>query len=183
MNDELFTRDEVLGGGLSRVRRARACLYLIEQEALRLVDRQARTTTVASAPPEAGMFYAAMLLEDEETMRKPLPGEADEAYIESFRNARRTAPPATLAALERSVSGWKVLIPEELALRAELLHQMSLRHQMPRNRAKHIAAAFGVGDPGFDAAYAAVAGSPVDDAFGENASAFGFLRRRKSAKG
>lgn len=179
MNDELFSRDEVLGGGLSRVRRARACLYLIEQEALRLVERQARTSTVAAAPPESGMFYAALLLDDEETMRAPLPGEADDAFIESFRNARRTAPPATLKALERSVGGWKVLIPEDLALRAELLHQMTLRHEMPRNRSKRIADAFGVGTTDFDAEYAAVTGSSVDTVFADDVSRFGFLRRKK----
>ena len=55
LSDELFSREEIQGGGLSRPRRARSLLYLIEQEAQRVKDRRAAMVTAA---PEAGVMLS-----------------------------------------------------------------------------------------------------------------------------
>ncbi len=176
MSDELFSREEIQGGGLSRVRRARALLYLIEQEAQRVKDR--RATTVIAAP-ESGVMLHLIWDADPELLRRDLPGEADAAFIESFRNARRGAAGGATKALESTTSSWQVLLPSDLALRAEVLHQMSVRHGLPRNRAKRIAAVFGVGSSEFDAAYRKAVGQEIASAFGADVSLFGSLRRSK----
>ena len=77
---------------------------------------------------------------------------ATDHVIESFRNARRATSGGEGRALDSTAPSWKVLLPDAMPLRAEVLHQMSMRHELPRNKAKHIAAAFGVGNAEFDAA-------------------------------
>jgi hypothetical protein len=177
-DDELFSRQEVLGGGLSRVRRARALLYLIEQEAARISDKRATITATATLPIEAGLSFNALAFGDAETMREALPGEQDEAFIQSFRNARRGAPSAHSKVLAATTSAWKVLVPEDVELRAEVLHQMTLRHALPRNKSESIRKAFGVGTPEFDQAYSATVGESVDSVWGEDAGVMASLRRR-----
>ncbi|MEY4372115.1 MAG: hypothetical protein RL219_884 [Actinomycetota bacterium] len=181
LSDELFSREEIQGGGLSRVRRARALLYLIEQEARRVKDRRAAMVTAA---PEAGLMLNMLWSTDAELMRRDLPGEADAAFIESFRNARRGTGGGETKALDSTASAWKVLLPAEMPLRAEVLRQMSLRHEMPRNKSKHIAEAFGVGDPAFEAAYQKATGQPASSAFAPEQGLFASLRGgKRSSKG
>lgn len=177
-DNELFSREEVLGGGLSRVRRARALLYLIEQEAARISDKRATITATATLPIEAGLSFNALAFGDAETMREALPGEQDEAFIQSFRNARRNAAAAHSKVLASTASAWKVLVPDDVVLRAEVLHQMTLRHSLPRNKSESIAKAFGVGTAEFDTAYLDSVGEPVDTVWGEDAGMMASLRRR-----
>lgn len=177
MEDELFTRDEVQSGGVSRIRRARALVFLIEQESSRSRDRQ--TIIIASAAsPDSVTMVDSILTGDLETMRGGLPGEQDAAFIESFRNARRVTSPAAFKALASHVGNWKVLIPDNLPLRAELLHQLSLRHSLAINKSKAIAAAFGVGTPEFDQEYLDVTGSDVSTAFTEPTGLFARFKRK-----
>ena len=177
MEDELFTRDEVQSGGVSRVRRARALVYLVEQESSRSRDRQ--SIIIASAASTASMSMVdSILTGDLETMRGGLPGEQDAAFVESFRNARRVTSPALFKALAAHVDNWKVLVPNNVQLRAELLHQLSLRHSLASNKAKGIANVFGVGTPEFDAAYLTVTGSDVSSAFTESTGFFSRFKRK-----
>ena len=181
LSEELFSREEIQGGGLSRVRRARALLYLIEQEARRVKDRRAAMVTAA---PEAGLMLNMLWDADSELLRRDLPGEADAAFIESFRNARRATGGGETKAIDATANAWKILLPTEMPLRAEVLHQMSLRHEMPRNKSRHIADAFGVGTPAFDAAYQKVTGKPSSSAFAADQGLFASLRgQKRSAKG
>lgn len=159
------------------MRRARALLYLIEQESARTVQKRSNNMAISMAPIEAGMFVA-LLEDDPETMRRSLPGEADAAFIESFRNARRTAAPAHSRGLASTAPEWKVLLPDNLGLRAEVLHQMSLRHELPANKAKPIMKVFGVGTTEFDEAYLKQIGSDVSTAFAADAGWLASLRRR-----
>jgi len=174
VSDQGFSHEEILGGGLSRIRRARAIVFLLESEARRIGDRN---SALASASPEAGGLFAAILDGDPELMRRSLPGEADSAFIESFRNARRRSKPAASRLLENTVDSWKVLLPDEIPLRAEVLHQLSLRHGLPRNRSRRIAAEFGVGQQAFDDAYLRVVGDPSSTAFGPDLGWFASLRK------
>lgn len=168
----MFSKDEVHSGSLGRVRRARALVYLIEQEATRSRDR--RVALTSAAVPESGLALLSMVEADPELMRRNLPGEADSAFVESFRNARRHTSSSPLRSLESNTASWKVLIPENLDMRAEVLHQLASRHEMPVNRTTAIAKAFGVGTPEFDAAYLSVTGSAVETAF---TAPTGFLAR------
>jgi hypothetical protein len=177
VEDELFTRDEVQAGGVSRVRRARALVFLIEQESNRSRDRQTIIMASAAAPDSITMVDS-ILTGDLETMRGGLPGEQDAAFIDSFRNARRVTSPAQFKALSSHLRSWKVLIPGNLPLRAELLHQLSLRHSLAINKSKGIAAAFGVGSADFDAAYQTVTGSDVSTAFTEPTGLFARFKRK-----
>ena len=180
MADDMFSRDEVQGGSLGRVRRARALVYLIEQEATRSRDRQVALTS--SAMPDSGLSLMSVTEADPELMRRSLPGEADAAFVESFRNARRHADAGRVRSLNHSVAAWKVLVPEQLELRAEVLHQLSLRHALPVNRCTSLASAFGVGTPEFDGAYLAVTGEPVSTAFSAPTGLLASLRSRFGAK-
>ncbi len=176
-NEELFSREEVLSGGVSRVRRARALLYLIEQEADRVSTK--RANLVASSM-DASLGF--VMIGDEQTMRGDLPGEKDQAFIESFRNARRYARRATVRVLDSNVRSWKVLLPDDLMLRAEILHQMSLRHEMPGNRSKSIASVFGVGTPDFDEAYRVATGDDVSTIFAPDSGLLARWKRRRSSQ-
>jgi len=176
----MFSRDEVQGGAIGRVRRARALVYLIEQEATRSRDR--RVALTSAAIPESGLALLTMVEADPELMRRNLPGEADTAFVESFRNARRHTAAGPVRSLESNVPSWSVLIPDALELRAEVLHQLSLRHLMPINRTRSIAAAFGVGTPEFDAAYLALTGEQIDTVFSEPTGFLARLRARRSAR-
>ncbi|CAB4856742.1 unannotated protein [freshwater metagenome] len=179
MDDELFSREEIQSGALSRVRRARALLYLIEQEANRVTDKR---SALMAMSPEMGFVVSALAAGDSETMRNALPGEGDTAYIQSFRNARRTSAPARLRTIESTTRSWSMLVPDDSAMRAELLHQFSLRHDMPRNRCKAIVRALGADTPEFAATYQSTTGADIASAFSPNASVFGFLRRSASTK-
>jgi hypothetical protein len=174
VSDQGFSHEEILGGGLSRIRRARAIVFLLESEARRIGDRN---SALASASPEAGGLFAAILDGDPELMRRSLPGEADSAFIESFRNARRRSKPAASRLLENTVDSWKVPLPDEIPLRAEVLHPLSLRHGLPRNRSRRSAAEFGVGQQAFDDAYLRVVGDPSSTAFGPDLGWFASLRK------
>ncbi|MFZ9629109.1 MAG: hypothetical protein ACO3C1_07125 [Ilumatobacteraceae bacterium] len=180
MSDDMFSRDEVQGGSVGRVRRARALVYLIEQEATRSRDRKVALTS--SAMPDAGLTLSSVTEADPELMRRSLPGEADAAFIESFRNARRHAHAGRVRSLDANVASWKVLVPEDIELRAEVLHQLSIRHGLPVNRTRSLASAFGVGTAEFDAAYLRVTGSPVASAFSAPTGVLAALRARFGAK-
>ena len=91
-DDGLFSRDEILSGGASSgdVRRARALVFLIEQESERANDLQ-RAVTASAMSANNSAFVSLESILDPEALRGPLPGEADEAFVESFRAVRRPA--------------------------------------------------------------------------------------------
>jgi hypothetical protein len=73
-----------------------------------------------------------------------------------------------------------VLVPEDPALRAEVLHQMSVRHELPVNRAKRLAKVFGVGTAEFDGAYRSTVGADVETVFGPATGIFARFRSKKN---
>jgi hypothetical protein len=174
--DELFNRDELMHGSPTRVRRARALVYLIEGEAARSADQRAAMSL--NMPMDGGMTLSMLMSDDEELMRRRLPGEADAAFVESFRNARRSTAGPSVRSLNNTTHAWSVLVPEDPALRAEVLHQLSLRQVLPRNRARSIAKVFGVDDPAFAATYQRIVGSDVSTAFGDDVGLLSKLRAR-----
>ncbi len=177
-DDELFSREEVLSGRASPgdVRRARAILYLIEQEAQRSSDRQDGLNTVAMAAASGMTVDLAQVL-DPETLAGALPGERDEAFLASFRAARRGAETPELKRLERFADDWKVLLPERLDLRVRLFSELANRYELDPKRSKQICAAFGTDDPEFAAKYERLFRKPLDSAFVQRK---GFFGRKKS---
>lgn len=179
-DDGLFSREEVLSGAASAgdVRRARAVVYLIEQEATRAADRR-RAISATAMTIDRGAFLSIDQILDPEALRGPLPGEADEAYIESFRAARRESTDAGLKLIERHTEDWLPLVPPRLDLRARTFDLLSRRYDLDRRRCSRLCAAFGVDDPAFAAAYERVARRPLDEAFVASKGGFlGRLRRR-----
>lgn len=178
-DDDLFSRDEVLGGRVSRgdVRRARSLVYLIEQEAKRSADLQHGLATVGTSAA-MGVTVDLAHLVDAEVLSGPLPGEGDDAYVASFRAARRSAESPELAEIERYHDSWSVLLPQRLDLRARVLMVLAGRYELSRKRCKHLCAAFGVDDPAFAQAYERVAGSPLAEAFVEPKGLFGRRSKR-----
>lgn len=175
MDDELFTRDEILGGGLGRGRRARALLVLIEQEASRAADRARYATALAS--PEALAMADVIVKADPEVMRGPLPGEAGAAYVESFRSLRRHAHAPEIKEIERSTDTWRVLLPEDVKLRAAVFHELAQKYELIRARIPKVCSAFGVDDPAFATAYEKTARRSLDETFVADHGAGARLRK------
>jgi hypothetical protein len=179
-DDELFSRDEVLAGGSGAARdtrRARAVLYLIEQEAQRSGDR--RKGLAAAATAASAMAGSPVNLEDlldAEARRGALPGEADDAWLESFRAARRGADHPDMRRLNQQADAWAALVPERLDLRARVLDQLLARYELTTRSGKRVLAAFGADDPDFAAAFARLAGRSLDEAVPKPT---GFLSRFK----
>lgn len=166
--EELFSRDDILKGasGAGRdTRRARAIVYLIEQEAQRSGDRQAGIAAAgAAASAMAGSPLRLDDLLDPEAQRGELPGEADEAYLESYRAARRHASSPELKRLERQASSWAPIVPERADLRARVLDLLAQRYELTTRNARRILETLGATEPGFADVFARTCGRPLDEA-------------------
>ena len=164
-DDGLFSRDEILSGGASSgdVRRARAIVFLIEQESERAHDLQ-RAVTASAMSANNSAFVSLESILDPEALRGPLPGEADEAFVESFRAARRPATNPTLKRIERQARDWEPLVPQRADLRARSFDLLCQRYEIDRRRCRGICAAFRIDEPGFGDVFARVAGRSLDEA-------------------
>lgn len=164
--DDLGLSREAIAGGLP-MKRARSVAYLIEQEARRQQDRmQGINATSLAAASTAGI--ANVDLEDvldAEARRGDLPGDADEAYVEAFRSARRDADDPVAHWLELSADQWRSLVPDSLELRVLVFAVLAERLPIVRKKARDICRNFGVDDPGFAEAYERHVGKPLDSAF------------------
>lgn len=177
-DDELFSREEVLAGRVSSgdVRRARALVYLIEQETARSAHFQQGLNAVALASASGVPVELGRVL-DAEALAGPLPGERDEAFLASFRAARRQADSPELKRLDRHAPDWQVLVPDRLDLRVRVFADLASRYEIDPRKAKRLCEAFGVDAPDFAAAYERVIGAPLEDAFVVRKGLFG---RRKA---
>lgn len=181
--DGLFNRDEILSGkssGSADNRRARSIVYLIEQEAQRSGDREsglAAAGTAAAAMGGAPVDLEALL--DAEARRGSLPGESDEAFVESFRAARRQAVGPGLRRLNDQAQAWRPLVPQRLDLRARVLNVLADRYDLTTTNAAGILGNFGANEPGFADTFARISGRPLNDAVPQGRSGlWGRLRRR-----
>ncbi len=181
--DGLFSRDEVLAGASGKAadtRRSQAIVYLIEQEARRSADRRSGLAAAgAAASAMAGSPIDLDELLDPEARRGELPGEADEAYIESFRAARRGASSPELKLLEKQTAAWQMLVPERVDLRVRVLDLLSKRYELTTRNARRVLTTFGADQPGFDDRFAQITGRPLTDAVPEGQGVLGGLFGRK----
>jgi len=104
--DELFTRDEALGG--LPARRAATLLFLIESR--------------------TAHFEARSRLEAEEFPTEKAAEELDLAFIEAFALSRDPPLRVTIQDLERHAAKWAHLIPENARLRAAIAHLLSEKY-------------------------------------------------------
>jgi hypothetical protein len=182
-SDGLFSRDEVLAGASGRAadtRRAQAIVYLIEQEARRSADRRSGLAAAgAAASAMAGSPIDPDDLLDPEARRGELPGEADEAFIESFRAARRGASSPELKLLEKQTDAWGMLVPSRVDLRIRVLDLLSRRYELTTRNARRILEAFGADQAGFVDRFAQITGRPLAEAVPEAQGVLGGLFGRK----
>ena len=129
--DNLFTRDEALGG--LPARRAATLLFLIEGRAAHLVDQSRR---------------AADFLAPEDVSR-----ERDLAFLEAFSMGREPPVKPTVQHLERYAAQWAPLVPANPAVRAGLAHLLGRKYVFTRQAVSGIRAALGLDDDAVKRAY------------------------------
>src|SRR5215470_16315797 len=122
--DDLFTRDEALGG--LPARRAAALLFLIEGRAAHLADQSGR---------------AADFLASEDESR-----ERDLAFVEAFSMGREPPVAPTIQDLERYAAQWARLVPANPAVRAAVAHLLGRKYRFTRRAVPEIRTALGLDD-------------------------------------
>lgn len=129
--DELFTRDEALGG--LPARRAATLLFLIESRTAYLTDQSRRATD----------FF---LSEDASK-------ERDLAFFEAFGLGREPPVKPTIQDLERYAKEWASLVPENPSLRAGIAHLLGQKYKFTQRAVPAIRAALGLDDEAVKQAY------------------------------
>lgn len=132
--DDLFTREEALGG--LPARRAATLLFLIESR---------------SAQLEAQSRLAAAELSTEKAAQ-----ELDLAFIEAFASSREPPLRLTIQNLERHATAWAYLIPENPFLRAAIAHLLSEKYSFTARAVPGIGLALGLDQAAVQRAYQAL---------------------------
>src|SRR5262250_41753 len=141
--DELFTRDEALGG--LPARRAATLLFLIESR--------------------SAHFEAQSRLAAEEFPTEKAAQELDLAFIEAFALSRQPPFPVTIQDLERHAAKWSYLIPDNPRLRAAIAHLLGTKYSFASAAVPGIRSALGLDQPAVQRAYQALYNQPVDTIF------------------
>src|SRR5262245_39057937 len=129
--DELFTRDEALGG--LPARRAAALLFLIEGRVAHLADQSRR----------AGDFLAS----------EAASHERDLVFLEAFSIGREPPVKPTIQDLERYAPRWAALVPANPGLRAAVAHLLARKYTFNRRSVPKIRAALALDDDAVKRAY------------------------------
>jgi hypothetical protein len=141
--DELFTRDEALGG--LPARRAATLLFLIESR--------------------SAHFEARSRLEAEELPTEKAAEELDLAFLEAFALSREPPLRVTIQDLERHAAKWAHLIPENARLRAAIAHLLSEKYSFTSPAIPGIRSALGLDQPAVQRAYQGLYDRSVDTIF------------------
>ncbi|HXJ84140.1 MAG TPA: hypothetical protein VMS64_36330 [Candidatus Methylomirabilis sp.] len=152
--DDLFTRDEALGG--LPARRAAALLFLIEGRAAHLADQSGR---------------AADFLASEDESR-----ERDLAFVEAFSMGREPPVAPTIQDLERYASRWAKLVPANPAVRAAVAHLLGRKYTFTRRAVPQIRAALGLDDDAVKRAYRRQHGVDLETLFAARVGVGDWLR-------
>ena len=129
--DELFTRDEALGG--LPARRAATLLFLIESRSAQL---EARSRLAA-----------------EEFPTEKAAQELDLAFLEAFASSREPPLRPTIQDLERHAPKWAHLVPENARLRAAIAHLLSEKYSFSSQAVPRMRLALGLDEPAVQRAY------------------------------
>ncbi len=138
-SDSLFTQDEVLAGFPAR--QAGMFLYLIEMRASHLIRRSRKVTE-------------RFLTEDAEN-------EQELAFYEAFTLGRDPDPKPTIQDMERLVSEWWQLVPDDSGARAVLAHALGRKYTFTYGAIPGIRYELGLDSPDVQAAYEKLYGEPM----------------------
>jgi len=129
--DELFTRDEALGG--LPARRAGSTLFLIESRAAYLSDQSRQATN--------------FLVSEDAARRRDL------VFLEAFSGGREPPVRPTIQDLERFAPAWAPLVPPQPVLRAAVAHMLGRKYRFTRAAVPRLRAALALDDATVAQAY------------------------------
>jgi hypothetical protein len=129
--DDLFSRDEALGG--LPARRAASTLFLVESRAAYLADQSRQATN--------------FLVSEEAARRRDL------VFLEAFSGGREAPIKPTIADLERFAPAWAPLVPPQPALRAAIAHMLAGKYHFTRAAVPRLRAALALDDAAVAQAY------------------------------
>lgn len=129
--DDLFTRDEVLGG--LPARRAASTLFLVESRTAYLADQSRQSTN--------------FLVSENAARRRDL------VFLEAFTEGREPPLTPTIHDLERFAPRWAPLVPPNAAIRAAMAHMLGRKYTFTRAAVPRLRAAMGLDDDAVAAAY------------------------------
>jgi hypothetical protein len=138
-SDSLFTQDEVLAGFPAR--QAGMLLYLIEMRVSHLIRRSRKVTE-------------RFLTEDAEN-------EQELVFYEAFTLGRDPDPKPTIQDMERLVSEWWQLVPDDSGARAVLAHALGRKYTFTYGAIPGIRYELGLDSPDVQAAYEKLYGEPM----------------------
>jgi len=152
--DELFTRDEVLGG--LPARRAASTLFLIESRAAYLADQS---------------HHATDFLVSEDAARR-----RDLVFLEAFSGGREPPVKPTIQDLERFAPAWARLVPRQPALRAAVAHMLGRKYRFTREAVPRLRAALGLDEPAVAQAFRRQHGEDVASIYATRVRTIDWLR-------
>jgi hypothetical protein len=129
--DDLFTRDEVLGG--LPARRAASTLFLIESRAAYLADQSRQATN--------------FLVSEDAARRRDL------VFLEAFSGGREPPVRSTIQDLERFAPAWAPFVPPQPPLRAAVAHMLGRKYRFTREAVPRLRAALALDDAAVAQAY------------------------------
>lgn len=145
--DELFTRDEVLGG--LPAKRAATLLFLIESRTAHLVDQSRRALEI---------FLT------EETAK-----ERDLAFLEAFSLGREPPVRPTIQDIERFAPQWTPLVPDNPQVQATVAHLLGQKYAFTYRAVPGIRAALGLDEEAVQQAYRRLYRQPLETLFATRA--------------
>jgi hypothetical protein len=157
--DDLFTRDEVLGG--LPARRAAAALFLVESRAAYLADRSRRATD--------------FLISEEAEERRDL------AFLEAFSGGREPPVKPDIQDLEQFAPRWASLVPANPSVRATVAHMLGRKYRFTSATVPRLRTALGLDDEAVARAYRRQYGHEISAIYAVRAGPLGRLRAAWSA--
>ncbi len=143
MTDDLFSRDQALGG--LPARRADAGLFLIESRTAQLVARS--RTALARILPEA------------------LERERDLAFLEAFALGREPPLKVKIQDLEHFAPQCARLVPDNPPVRAALAHRLAQKYHLTRDEIPNLRAALGLDTEAVQQEYPHLYHAPLDSIY------------------
>ena len=143
MSDELFSREEALGG--LPAKRATTLLFLIESRTAHLVDQSRRAMEFSLT---------------EESVK-----ERDLAFLEAFNLGADPPIRPTIQDLERYAPLWATLVPDNPQLRAALAHFFGQKYEFTHKAVPSIRVALGLDTDAVQRAYQRLYRQPLEKLF------------------
>ena len=169
--DELFTRDEVLGG-MPR-RRARLVLFLIQCRAIQAMQQRQKEKRAGLLAGSAGIQATLTGSLDAATIAVLLDqlgpadqGELDEtSFLKSMGLDPEVVRDCTFEILEKYAGDWEAVVPPDARLRAAVAHLLGQKYRFSRRSASRTRNALGLDSRPVAEAYQKLFGKPLDSVY------------------